>query len=168
LVNCGQGLNTDFYAACMRILQRMVYHKIPVGEEPEDLIVLTDMGFDAASTVQNDRYSHPRGTKTTDPWEMQIERIRNEFVKEGERFWGKGNGWKAPRIVIWILRAAYKDFHATADQEGVIQLSGWSPSMLKVLQTKGISVQTPYDGRRAALDDARYDPVRALYDTVRN
>ena len=58
------------------------------------------------------------------------------------------------------------DFHAKADQEGVVQLSGWSPSILKALQ-KGVEVQTPYEGMRSILDDARYDAVRRGLDAVR-
>ena len=155
LRGCGQGLNTDFYAACMRILQRMIKGKVPVGEEPEDLIVITDMGFDAAAS--------PHGSqKAATEWETQITRIRREFQEDGEKLWGKGQGWKPPRIVIWNVRAEFKDFHAKADQEGVVQLSGWSPSMLKALQN-GVQVQTPYEGMRQILDDARYDLVRTTY-----
>ena len=151
---CGQGLNTDFYKACQCIIARMVQNKVPVGEEPEDLIVITDMGFDAAST--------PRSSSSTlYAWETQLVRIRREFLEAGEKVWGKGCGWTPPRIVIWNVRAEYKDFHAKADEEGVVQLSGWAPSMLKALQT-GVKVQTPYEGMRHILDDARYDAVRAL------
>jgi hypothetical protein len=42
----GQGTSTNFFKACMCILDKMKEHRVPVGEEPEDLIVLTDMGFD--------------------------------------------------------------------------------------------------------------------------
>ena len=155
LRGCGQGLNTDFYKACQCIIARMVQNKVPVGEEPEDLIVITDMGFDAAST--------PRSSSSTlSAWETQLVRIRRHFLEAGEKLWGQGKGWKPPRIVIWNVRAEYKDFHAKADEDGVVQLSGWAPSMLKALQT-GVKVQTPYEGMRCILDDARYDAVRALY-----
>jgi len=40
-------------------------------------------------------------------------------------------------------------------------LSGWSPSLFKVLQKDGVMIQTPYAALRAQLDDERYDPVRA-------
>jgi hypothetical protein len=153
---CGQGLNTDFYKACHLIISRMVQNKVPVGEEPEDLIVITDMGFDEASS--------PRSSSSTlSAWETQLVRIRRDFKEAGERLWGKGCSWMPPRIVIWNVRAAFKDFHAKADQEGVVQLSGWAPSMLKALQTGGVKVQTPYEGMRSILDDERYDAVRALY-----
>jgi hypothetical protein len=156
----GQGLNTDFYKACMRIVEKMKQSKVPVGEEPEDLIVLTDMGFDAANQDSNAYHK----AKKTSKWATQIEEIRNEFTKAGEEVWGEGNGWKAPRIVIWNLSAQFKDFHAKADQEGVVQLSGWSPSMLKALQKGGIQVMTPYMGMRAILDDERYDEVRRVWN----
>lgn len=155
----GQGLNTDFYKACMRIVEKMKQCKVPVGEEPEDLIVLTDMGFDDASQEHNyNRY------RANSKWDTQIQQIRDEFKKAGEEVWGEGNGWKAPRIVIWNLSAQYKDFHAKADQEGVVQLSGWSPSMLKALQKGGVQVMTPYMGMRAILDDERYDEVRRIWN----
>ena len=156
LQNCGQGLNTDFYRACQMILTRMIQWRVPVDEAPEDLIVITDMGFDEASNSANQSSSSRQS-----PWETQLTRIRREFQEAGEFLWGKA--WKAPRIVIWNVRAEFKDFHAKADQEGVVQLSGWSPSMLKVLQ-KGVHVQTPYQGLRSVLDDKRYDAVRAIWE----
>ena len=157
LDGCGRGLNTDFYLACQMILTRMIQWKVPVEEAPEDLIVITDMGFDAAADT--DSYS---SSSRHSAWETQIQRIQREFREAGEYLWGKGRGWKAPRIVVWNVRAAFNDFHATASQEGVVQLSGWSPSILKALQ-KGVQVTTPYLGMRQILDDERYDAVRAQY-----
>lgn len=156
-----QGLNTNFFKAAMKIIEKMKEHKVPVGEEPEDLIVLTDMGFDCASK-ENGYYSH----KKNEDWETQLTTIRRAFKEAGEEVWGEGNGWKPPRIVIWNLRAEYKDFHAKADQEGVVQLSGWSPSMLKALQKGGVQVMTPYQGMRIILDDERYDAVRKIWNEV--
>jgi hypothetical protein len=158
-----QGLNTNFYRACMKIVEKMKQAKVPVGEEPVDLIVFTDMGFDVAIR-DNTHYSH--NTVKSGVWDTQIQQIRDEFKKAGEEVWGVGNGWKPPRIVIWNLRASFNDFHAKADQEGVVQLSGWSPSMLKALQKGGIQVLTPYMGMRAILDDERYDEVRRVWDKV--
>lgn len=149
----GQGLDTNFYKACMRIVEKMKQSKVPVGEEPEDLIVLTDMGFNTAN-------------RNSVKWDTQIQQIRDEFKRAGEEVWGKGNGWKAPRIVIWNLSTQFKDFYAKSEQEGVVQLSGWSPSMLKALQKGGIQVMTPYQGMRAILDDERYDEVRRIWNQV--
>ena len=154
----GQGLNTDFYKACLCIVNRMVKHRVPVGEEPEDLIVLTDMGFDAASTVRNMNSNY-----NPQPEPYQLEIIRALFKTAGEKIWGKDKGWKPPRIVVWNLRAEYADFHAKADQEGVVQLSGWSPNMLKVLEKGRIEVKTPYEAMRVILDDERYGKIADVW-----
>lgn len=149
----GQGTSTNFFKACMCILDKMKEHRVPVGEEPEDLIVLTDMGFD--QTINR-----------SDKWSTQLELIRDKFREASNQVWGTGAGWKVPRIVIWNLTAKYADFHAKANQEGVVQLSGWSPSMLTALQKGGVQVMTPYQGMRTVLDDKRYDEVRNLWNEL--
>ena len=75
-------------------------------------------------------------------------------------------GYVPPRIVLWNLRAAYKDFHAQAHDTGVVVLSGWSPSLLKAISTNGVQVKTPYEGMREILDAPRYDRVRAAWDST--
>lgn len=156
----GQGLSTDFQAACDLILQRLVEHKVPRDEAPTDLLVLTDMGFDAACGAgQSSSYtgnSYNKHVKTK-PWQTHFQMIRSNF---------EAAGYAAPRIVCWNLRAEYKDFHATAHEEGVVQLSGWSPAVLKALQAKGIQVRTPYEGMRELLDAPRYDRVREVMDIL--
>jgi hypothetical protein len=154
-----ESIRGDLGQGCMCIIDKMKQAKVPIGEEPEDLIVITDMGFDAAS-----RENSYNSKNNNFCWNSQLEHIRDEFKKAGEEVWGEGNSWKVPRIVIWNLSAEYKDFHAKAYQEGVVQLSGWSPSMLKALQKGGVQVLTPYAGLRAILDDGRYDIVRDVFD----
>ncbi len=146
------GMSTNIEAAFGLILRRMEEHRVPVGEEPEDLVIFTDMGWDAALC------------RDVGSWKTHIELLQEKFRAASERTWGAGQpGWKMPRIVVWNLRAAFKDYHATAAAPGVIQLSGWSPSTLKVLQEGAISTPTPYESMRAVLDDPRYDAVRAAF-----
>jgi hypothetical protein len=163
----GIGLSTDFYKACMLILDKLVEYCIPVGEEPEDIIVLTDMGWDDATKSydmsHDNTESNNTNTNTNTKWMSQLEYIRYAFRVAGEKLWGKGNGWKVPRIVVWNLSAKYNNFHAKASDEGVVILSGWSSSVLKVLQKGGIEVVTPIAGLRQILDDERYKPI---YQTV--
>jgi hypothetical protein len=157
----GQGLSTDFFKAAMLILDKMVEAKVPVGEEPEDLVVLTDMGWDAASRPHASHYGQK--VEARDPWKSQIQTIRDRFAEESKKLWGEAaEGWKVPRIIVWNLRAEYKDFQAKADDEGVVVISGWSPAVLKALQKDGVKSMTPYQGMRNALDDKRYDPVREV------
>jgi hypothetical protein len=128
---------------------------------PKDLIVFTDMGFDQA--CGSDRTSfwtgHSyRNVVKTAPWQTHIEMIREAWKRAGEDMWNQP--FVPPRIVIWNLRAEYKDFHASADQDGVIMLSGWSPALFKVIQETRVQVITPMDALRLQLDDPMYDAVR--------
>ena len=152
----GQGLSTDFFKACMVILKKMVDHKVPIGEEPEDLIVLTDMGWNQASCEGSRSVSR-----------FILENIQTLFREASEKVWGTaGQGWKVPRIIIWNLRAEFKDFQAKATTPGVLTISGWSPSVLKALQSGNVDAINPMTGLRLLLDDPRYDPVREVFDTV--
>jgi hypothetical protein len=152
LWNVGQGLSTDFYKACMLVVKKMEEARVPVGEEPEMLLVLTDMGWNAA------------GKDSNSAWQSQIQRIQEEFRKASERVWGSSPvGWKVPTIVVWNLRAEYKDFQAKSDDQGVLTISGWSPNVLKALQVGNLDQMTPLAGLRAVLDDVRYEPVRRAF-----
>jgi len=154
-----QGTSTDFQAAYNLVLNTLTTSNVPVGQEPTDLIVLTDMGFDAACG-----YGHGYGCAVkTKAQETHFQIVRRAFVKHGEAL---GTGWAAPRIVCWNLRSEYRDFQASAGEEGVLEVSGWSPSMFKVLTTRGFAAFTPAAMLRALLSDPRYDAVRERVETI--
>lgn len=165
----GQGLSTDFQKALDLVLATLKMNRVRPGEEPKDLIVITDMNFDAAcgshasSVYTGNRYRH---VVKTDTWQTHIQMAREAFKRAGEDMWGVP--WTPPRIVIWNVAATSKDFHAQKDEEGVIHLSGWSPSLFKVLTEEGAKVQTPMDALRVILDADRYEPIRERLATLRS
>jgi hypothetical protein len=150
--NQGFGLSTNFEAAFQMVLDRMIEHKVPVGEEPDDFVVFTDMGFDEAA---GGAVGQPLGVGA---WETLVDEFQRKFASAG--------GWKMPRLVIWNLRSEYKNYHAKADQKGVLTLSGWSPSAMRVI-TAGVAVETPYEAMRAVLDVERYNKVREMLDSIK-
>jgi hypothetical protein len=162
----GQGTSTDFQAAMDLVLKTLKEKRVRPGQEPENLIVITDMNWDQASSSSQYGYytgnSYRHHTKTA-PWQTHVEMIRESFKRAGEDMWGEGQGLKMPRIVIWNVAATSADFHAQSDTEGVVMLAGWSPHLFKVLQSQGVVVQTPYAALRAQLDDPRYDAVRTAF-----
>ena len=164
----GHGLSTDFQKAMDLVLATLKEKRMRPGQEPENLIVLTDMAFDQAcgssETSLYTGHSYRHVVKTAH-WETHIAMIQESFRRAGEDMWGPGQGFKVPRIVIWNLAADPKDIHAKADQPGVAMLSGWSPSQFKVLCEAGPQPLTPLDILRLELDDPQYDAVRkALRD----
>ena len=161
--NIGRGLSTDFQKAMDLVLADIKERRCRPEDVSKDLIVFTDMGWDQAySSSERSHYTDNayRHNVKTSQWQTHIQMIRENFKRAGEDMWGVP--FQPPRIVIWNLRAAYDDFHARSDEEGVVMLSGWSPALFKVLQEKGIEVLTPYAALRLQLDDAMYKPVRDL------
>jgi hypothetical protein len=184
----GQGLSTDFQMAMDLVLATLKEMRVRPGDEPENLIVLTDMNWDAAcgssedSCYTGNRYRHH--VKHAQ-WETHVEMIRESFKRAGEDIHGTADdgglgGWIMPRIVIWNLAASPSatplgtdrstsslnlasnpsDFHATADTPGVAMLSGWSATQFKVLCDVGPRQLTPLEILRVELDDPQYDRVR--------
>jgi hypothetical protein len=147
-----QGTSTNFQAAVDLVLDRLVEAKVPVGEEPDIILVITDMGWDQANA--NVGYGGPKVPK----FETHIDRIKRDFGSRG--------GWKVPTIVIWNVSGKFQQYHHTSDTEGVCVISGWSPTILKYIMAgddivEKMKTMTPYKMMRAVLDDPRYDPVRA-------
>ena len=159
--NIGHGLSTDFQKAMDLVLADVKARRLRPEQIPKDLIVFTDMGFDQACGSDKTSFftGHSyRNVVKTAPWQTHIQMIREAWKRAGEDMWNQA--FVPPRIVIWNLRAEYKDFHATVDQEGVIMLSGWSPALFKVIQETRVEVITPMGALRLQLDDPMYDPVR--------
>jgi hypothetical protein len=160
----GQGLSTDFQKAMELIISDLKKNRTPVDQAPSDLIVFTDMCWDAAcgsDEINIHTYNSYRHHVKTAPFQTHIEMIRESFKRAGEDMFGEGQGYTMPRIVIWNLRATSGEYHAQAHTEGVLMYSGWSPSVFKQLIKEGFKVQTPYDGLRQQLDDPMYDIIRA-------
>jgi NACalpha-BTF3-like transcription factor len=117
-------------------------------------------------------------------WETQHELLVRKYKVAGLK--ACGEPWKPPHIIFWNLRGNTTGFPATADTEGVTMLSGFSPSLLKLLLsgedleqgeeiieevinadgevvlTKTKVSRRPIDVVRSALDDSQYDKVRAI------
>lgn len=159
-----QGLSTDFQKAMDLVLAQCKEKRVMPGQEPENLIVLTDMAWDkACGSSERNHDSSYRHVVKTEEWQTHVEMIREAFKRAGEDMWGYGYGLKMPTIVIWNIAATCQDFHATATTPGVVMISGWSPSLFKILQQKGVANMTPHEALRIQLDDVRYDLVRQKF-----
>jgi hypothetical protein len=157
----GQGLSTDFQKAMDLVLSNIKATRCKPGQEPDNLIVITDMNWDqACASDQRSRYTDHsyRHVVKTAPWQTHIQMIREAFKRAGEDMWGVP--FVPPRIVVWNVASTSSDFHATADTEGVVMLSGWSPSLFKNLLKGDIRSMTSLEMLRITLDDERYKPVR--------
>merc|ERR1719421_2173550 len=146
------GGSTNFAAAMDLLLAACVDGNVAAEDVP-DLIVFSDMQFDAANGPG---------------WETHHERLSREWAAKG---------YELPSITYWNLRGdTAGGFMTEASCPGVRLLSGFSPALLKLVLTgeeadedevetvDGVSKAwpTPYQTMRRALDAPRYDAVRAM------
>lgn len=160
------GGSTNFTAALQLIYKVVEEQRLSMDQVP-DMIVFSDMQFDQAD----------HGFKT------HYQSIKEEFARLGMEI--SGEPYLPPRIIFWNLRGnSYSGVHApvTAAQENVQLLSGFSPSMLKlvlagefaeeevivetedadgnIVVTREKKKVTPYDTYRKAIDCDVFDRVR--------
>ena len=170
------GMSTDFARAMEMILEVCVEARLRPDQIP-DLIVFSDMQFDQA------------GRGHGGAWETAHQRIVRRFAEAGVK--ACGEPWPAPEVTYWNLRGDTVGFPAAADTPGVQLLSGFSPSLLKLLLAGGAleegdeeeeeeegdewggqgtlagsakpkAKKDPMAAVRRALDDEAYDPVRLV------
>ena len=128
------GGNTNFEAVFELLLT--------LPNPPKRLFVFSDMQFDQAMGIHMSRSSSATAATT-------FERMRQRY-REAER--------PFPSIVFWNLRCETEDFPTEQDERGVALVSGFSPSLLTSVLSDDFS---PYGVMRQAIDNSRYDCIRA-------
>jgi len=163
------GGSTNFEAACELILKAAQQAKLKPDEVP-DLIVFSDMQFNTAGGFGGS-------------WETHFERLQRRFAEVGRAVCGEP--YAAPKIVFWNLRGDTKGYPADANAPNTQMLSGFSPSLLKLVLTGAEMVgeekevvlpdgtvavvkegPTPAETVRAALDSADFAPVRVALAAI--
>jgi hypothetical protein len=163
-----QGTSTDFQAAYNLILKRLIDKAVPAAMWPKYLLCLTDMGFDTAcgfGQYSTHTYTrHSQAVKTAQH-ETHMQIIRRSFAIQAQALFGQ-DAPQAPICVCWNLSGSAQDFQATYTEPGILQVSGWSPSLINVLATRGIDAFNSEQILRVILDDPRYDAIRSTITTI--
>jgi len=165
MVTSNVGYNTNFETALDLVLEC-----IKKTDEHYDLIVFTDGQFDTMNKEESSK-----GDISPD-WTTCHER----FLKKVAAL----NLARAPRIIYWNLRADTQGVQTVASHPGVQLLQGYSTALLRYVllgedcgdeeivvigetdkepaRKVKVSKTTPYDTYRKALDNDRWDPIRAM------
>lgn len=135
---------TNIEAAYLLLLSKAIEHKLLESEMPTTILILSDMQFDPARSS----YNH-----------TALEMIKSHYAQAG---------YKVPRIIFWNLRAEMGNVTASAFDENVGLVSGFSPSGLVAI-IKGEEVQseekvvpekeTPYELMMKVINGDRYSPI---------
>eukprot|EP01118_Nematostelium_gracile_P007755 TRINITY_DN2535_c0_g1_i1.p1 TRINITY_DN2535_c0_g1~~TRINITY_DN2535_c0_g1_i1.p1 ORF type:complete len:535 (-),score=174.24 TRINITY_DN2535_c0_g1_i1:42-1478(-) len=146
------GGTTNFLAVFDLILARAKQANLAAADMPKRMFVLSDMQFDQADGGNQYKTAH------------QV--IKKKYAEAG---------YEVPTLVYWNLRANTNDFPVSSNEAGVALVSGFSPSLLKLLMDEGeLNAQDaasvskteekpkidPKIVLRKALDDERYNILK--------
>jgi len=189
------GGSTDFYAAMQRIADVVRKSKLKQEDIP-NLLVISDMQFNEAGDFSSGRSSggvfsgggyhrHSRYSSSwrdeqdeRSRWGTAFERIKRLFFSLGMEV--HGAPLQPPTIIFWNVRGAI-GYPASADEEGVVLLSGYSPALMKFIlsgeleeevQGEAESESDGEGGRVAKKRRVQVTPVetmrRVLYEDAMN
>jgi len=101
------GMNTDLQKALTMILETSIEQKISAEDMPKSLFIFSDMQFDSCGAQ------------------------KTNFQSMKEKFFT--HNYELPQIVFWNLQGKITDVPVKVDQNGVVLVSGFSPSLLEQL-----------------------------------
>jgi len=127
------GGNTNLVGAVELLLSIAIRREAKQEEMPKILLVLSDMQFD--------QY----GNNTA------VEAIAYKY---------KEAGYKIPIIVFWNLNGEYKNVPATANQSGIVMVSGYSPTVLKAILAGELENLSPYSIMMTVINNPRYAVIQ--------
>lgn len=123
------GLNTDLQAVFDDMLSHADMWQVSAEMYPKKLYIFTDNQFDRMTTG---------GDKT------HLEMIEQKHLETGRAM---------PQIIFWNLRGNIPDFPSAGDRKGVAMVSGFSPSLMRlIMEGKELSPM-------GILMDAIADPI---------
>jgi hypothetical protein len=137
------GGTTDIEASFKLLLSKAIENNLREDEMPTTLLVMSDMQFNACTNVRH----------------TALEMMKENYAK---------SGYKMPKVVFWNLRAESNNVTASAFDENVTLVSGFSPNVLKsvlngeAIQTENGPVpikETPYEVMIRTISGERYGPI---------
>jgi hypothetical protein len=133
-------MNTNIKAVFELILTTAVRAKLSVDDMPTHLLIISDMQFDEAFTVNDYRNKEVYYSPTI------MELIDDMYNKAG---------YKRPNIIFWNVRTS-EGVPAKVNENNVGLVSGYSPSLMKNVLNNNLN---PINQVLAILNNGRYEIV---------
>lgn len=125
--------NTNIKAVFDLLLKTAVENNVPQSELPSRIYIVSDMEFDQCAENAD---------------VTAFEYAKDEF---------ENHGYKLPQIVFWNVNA-YSSVPVTQNEQGVALVSGYSPKLFNMLNTKDF---TPLNVMLDILKSERYNCIKA-------
>ncbi len=123
--------STNLQAVFDMLLTTALKNKVKHSDMPAQIIVITDVEF---NSTQNGN--------------TNLQAVRSKY---------KAAGYECPQLVFWNVNSRQNNVPATADEKGVLLVSGCSPSVFKTLLSG--KQYTPIDQMLETLNNRQYDRV---------
>lgn len=129
--------DTNLEAVFDVILRAAVKNRLPESDLPAKLIIISDMEFNAC--VQGAR--------------------QNNFENAKRKF--AAAGYKLPEVVFWNVASRNRQQPVTANEEGVVLVSGCTPRLFSMVMNGSLDRATPYHFMMEVIGSARYEKIVA-------
>lgn len=137
--------NTNIEAVFDMLLDMAISNEVPAEELPKQVLIISDMEFDSASSPDV-WYSHNEKWNKFTP--ALFETIENRYQRVG---------YKVPRLVFWNVCGRTDTIPKVNNEEGICLLSGFSQNAMKIASNK--ETKEPYESLIQVLDKPRYDAI---------
>ena len=134
--------NTNIEAVFDLILATAIDNHLTQNELPKNILIVSDMEFDNASSSGGWHGDFRSPTKT----------LFNEIAR---RY--RAHGYQLPRLVFWNVASRTGTIPVKENDLGVALVSGFSPNVAKMVMSGKLD---PYEALMDALNVPRYNPVR--------
>lgn len=145
------GMNTNLEAAYKLILNQAVKHNVPQDEMPTQILILSDMEFDEATSTRGGWYN----SGTVPEWNPTAQEMVKKMFTDA--------GYEMPNIIYWNIQSRGENVPVRFDEQGTALISGFSPSIMTSLLS-GASM-TPVSIMMETIGKERYSRIK--YETNR-
>lgn len=139
----GDCSNTNIEATFDLVLQTAVQNHMRQEDMPKNILIISDMEFDSATT----NYGWGRSGSTVN---------KKLFKTIGKKY--KDAGYKLPRLIFWNVNSRTGTIPVRQNELGVALVSGFSVNVCKMVLSGELD---PYKCLIETLDTERYAPVEA-------
>ena len=131
--------NTNIQAVFELLLRTAKEENLTQADLPKNILIISDMEFDA----------HSMG------WGKSLfSLISDEF---------KLAGYKLPKLIFWNVNSRSNTIPMIDNELGLVLVSGFSPMITKMILSNNID---PWGALKSLLDDARYKPIKELFNEM--
>ena len=144
LQNYNDCSNTNLSSVFELILQTAIHHKMSQQDIPQQILIVSDMEFDGATTDRN----------------------MNNVIGVAQRQFA-AHGYQLPKLVFWNVCSRTNTIPCRHSDNGVLLVSGFSVNVLKMVMN---GETDPYQALLKELKSERYEQIPLLnivYNTVK-